>query len=183
MAITDFTVTRGNLFEQVEMVYDDLVSLILRIYKVGSERLQEQIEIEWTVGEYPLGDYEGRNMVIRYTTDQGSTDRQSWSEFFKNLMVLVSEIFCKYLVLGFFSLSGPGPTWSWISNFRFGPWIPATDIENVSPAGYPTGTKLETDSSGRGWIQRYTGMGLPSLRRPTGWPSGKPCDRLSSKYS
>ena len=88
MVITDFTVTRGNLFEQVEMVYDDLVSLILRIYKVGSERLQEQIEIEWTVGEYPLGDYEGRNMVIRYTTDQGSTDRQSWSEFFKNLLVL-----------------------------------------------------------------------------------------------
>ena len=104
MAITDFTVTRGNLFEQVEMVFDDLVSLILRIYKAGSERLQEQIEIEWTVGEYPLGDYEGRNMVIRYTTD----------------------------------------------------------IENVSPAGYPTGTKLETDSSGRGWIQRYTGMSLPS---------------------
>ena len=33
MILTDFTVTRGNLFEQVEMVFDDLVSIILRIYK------------------------------------------------------------------------------------------------------------------------------------------------------
>ena len=33
MILTDFTVTRGNLFEQVEMVFGDLVSIILRIYK------------------------------------------------------------------------------------------------------------------------------------------------------
>jgi len=33
MILTDFTVTRGNLFEQVEMVFDDLVAIILRIYK------------------------------------------------------------------------------------------------------------------------------------------------------
>ena len=33
MILTDFTVTRGNLFEQVEMLFDDLVSIILRIYK------------------------------------------------------------------------------------------------------------------------------------------------------
>ena len=34
-----------------------------------------------------------------------------------------------------------------------------TDIDNRSPIGYPDGTKIETDSSGRGWIQRYTGRG------------------------
>lgn len=34
-----------------------------------------------------------------------------------------------------------------------------TDIDNRSPNGYPDGTKIETDSSGRGWIQRYTGRG------------------------
>ena len=33
MILTDLIVTRGNLFEQVEMVFDDLVSIILRIYK------------------------------------------------------------------------------------------------------------------------------------------------------
>ena len=33
MILTDFTVTRGTLFEQIEMVFDDLVSIILRIYK------------------------------------------------------------------------------------------------------------------------------------------------------
>ena len=105
MVISDFTLTRGNLFEQIDMVFDDLVSVILRIYKTGSERLQQQIEIEWTVLEYPLGDKQGRNIVIRYSTN----------------------------------------------------------IDNVSPAGYPAGTKLETDSSGRGWIQRYTGTGQPRL--------------------
>ena len=103
MALSDFIFTIGNLFEQVEMVFDDLVSVILRIYKAGSKRLQQQIEIEWTVLEYPLGDKQGRNMVIRYSTN----------------------------------------------------------IDNASPAGYPAGTKLETDSSGRGWIQRYTGTSQP----------------------
>ena len=103
MALSDFTLTRGNLFEQIEMVFDDLVSIILRIYKAGSDRLQQQIEIEWIVLEYPLADKQGRNIVIRYSTN----------------------------------------------------------IDNISPDGYPTGTKLETDSSGRGWIQRYTGTGQP----------------------
>ena len=69
--------------------------------KAGSERLQNQIEMEWTVLEYPLEDKTGRNIVVRYQTD----------------------------------------------------------IDNRSPIGYPDGTKIETDSSGRGWIQRYTGRG------------------------
>ena len=69
--------------------------------KAGSVTLMHQIEIEWTVLEYPLEDKTGRNIVIRYNTD----------------------------------------------------------IDNRSPVGYPDGTKIETDSSGRGWIQRYTGRG------------------------
>ena len=69
--------------------------------KAGSETLQHQIEMEWTVLEYPLEDKTGRNIVVRYQTD----------------------------------------------------------IDNRSPIGYPDGTKIETDSSGRGWIQRYTGRG------------------------
>ena len=69
--------------------------------KAESEILKHQIEIEWTVLEYPLEDKTGRNIVVRYNTD----------------------------------------------------------IDNRSPIGYPDGTKIETDSSGRGWIQRYTGRG------------------------
>ena len=50
------------------MVFDDKISLVIRIYDLPNDQNQD-IELSWTVLPYFLLPFTGRNMVIKFNTD------------------------------------------------------------------------------------------------------------------
>jgi len=65
--LTDAIHEKGNLFDQIELVFD-FVSVIVRLYKTEQFWMNKEIEIEWTVLSYPLNNLEGKNIVVKYQT-------------------------------------------------------------------------------------------------------------------
>ena len=60
---------KGKLFEQIEMIFDEKVSLVLRLYDLSNDQSQD-IELSWTVLPYFIVPFTGRNMVIKFNTAQ-----------------------------------------------------------------------------------------------------------------
>ena len=67
---------KGKLFEQIEMIFDEKVSLVLRLYDFSNDQSQN-IELSWTVLPYFIVPFTGRNMVIKFNTDIDNLNDQN----------------------------------------------------------------------------------------------------------
>ena len=67
---------KGKLFEQIEMIFDEKVSLVLRLYDLSNGQSQD-IELSWTVLPYFIVPFTGRNMVIKFNTDIDNLNEQN----------------------------------------------------------------------------------------------------------
>ena len=71
-----FKPLQGKLFEQIEMIFDEKVLLVLRLYDLSNDQSQN-IELSWTVLPYFIVPFTGRNMVIKFNTDIDNLNDQN----------------------------------------------------------------------------------------------------------
>ena len=65
------------------MIFDEKVSLVLRLYDLSNDQSQN-IELSWTVLPYFIVPFTGRNMVIKFNTDIDNLNDQNlprWVHF------------------------------------------------------------------------------------------------------
>lgn len=60
----DIQVIRGDLVDEVQQVFNEWISQVVRIYKT-----ENYVEFEWLVGPIPIDDVVGKEIVSRFTTD------------------------------------------------------------------------------------------------------------------
>lgn len=63
----DIEVIRGDLVDEVHQTFNEWVSQVVRVYKVGT--LNQHVEFEWLVGPIPVEDGYGKEIISRFYTD------------------------------------------------------------------------------------------------------------------
>ncbi len=65
LKVKEFTVYKGELFEEIHQVYNDWVSQTIRVYKDESV----SVEFEWQVGPVNVDDKIGKEVVLKFKSD------------------------------------------------------------------------------------------------------------------